>query len=64
MKKISNESFEILKVSGHVVPRTKSKNIIPFAVGKEYIVENEETKETLKVRCTQDCPHHLRLINS
>lgn len=64
MKKISSESFEILKISGHVVPRNKNKYIIPFVVGKEYIVQNEETKETLKVRCTQDCPHHLRLINN
>jgi hypothetical protein len=58
---IGDESFEVLKSVGHDVPRDNARYIIPFRVSSEYIVKNSKG-ETLKVRCTQDCPTHLRVI--
>lgn len=62
MKKLSNESFSILKDRGHAVPRNKGNYIIPFRVGGEYTVTNEDETEALKVVCTQNCPHHLKVL--
>lgn len=66
-KEIPANFWECLKVEGHVVPRVGGTNadggnVIPFMVGKNYIIVNAETKEELIARCTQDTPHHLRLI--
>jgi len=61
MKILSNESFNLLKERGHAVPRNKENYIIPFMVGKEYKVYNEAKTESLKVVCTQDCPHNLKI---
>lgn len=58
MKKISQQSFEELKISGHCVPRyEETGKIIPFKVGKKYTIS--DGKEKIKVKCTQDCPYHL-----
>lgn len=62
-KLISNESYNILKSSGHVTPRDKKNNIIySFRVCKEYSVTSEENTEPLKVVCSQDNPTNLNLI--
>jgi len=62
-KIIGNESYNILKSTGHVVPRNKQNYIVEsFKVGGEYEVKSEENEELIKVRCTQDCPHHLKII--
>lgn len=64
MKKIiSNSTYELLKLSGHAVPRTEGNYIqTNFLVGKEYMVTTKDNLEPIKVRCTQDCPHHLKVI--
>lgn len=63
MKKIPLEYFNQLVNSGHTVPRDKKTgDFIPFKVGKEYVIGNDENRELLKVRCTQDCPYHLIVV--
>lgn len=63
MKRISLQTFSEIKHSGHGVPRNTQGYIEEsFKVCKEYIIGSYGTKETLKVRCTQDCPHHLILL--
>lgn len=67
MKTIGNEAYNVLKSSGHCVPRLgnpKDYNdtIVTFKVGKEYQVISKENKEPLKVRCTQNCPISIKLI--
>lgn len=60
---ISNSAYELLKSSGHVVPRTDNNDIqTNFSVGKEYFVTSKDNLEPIKVRCTQNCPHHLKVI--
>lgn len=65
MKKvIPQRYFNELKDRQNTVPRNeKTGELIPFKVGKEYTIQAEETKETIKVRCTQDCPYNLRVIS-
>lgn len=61
-KLLSDRYFKELK-SGHTVPRDeKTGELIPFRVGKEYIIVNQLTKEEIKARCTQNCPYHLIVI--
>ena len=62
MKTISNESYEVLKSSGHVVPRNENGFIIPFVVGKKYEVKSKDNDDLITVKCTQDCPYHLKTI--
>jgi len=63
MKKLTEQTFEELKQFGSTVPRDKNRYIDnSFKVGKEYEVVKEGTTETLKVRCTQDCPTHIKII--
>jgi hypothetical protein len=64
MKTIPLRYFNELKNSGHTVPRDeKTGNILTnFKVGSEYTIGNPENKETVKARCTQDCPHHLKKV--
>lgn len=64
MKKlISNSTYELLKLSGHAVPRTENNYIqTNFSVGKEYTVTSKLYLEPIKVCCTQNCPHHLKII--
>lgn len=63
-KTIPARYWEELNNSGHTVPREmKHGTLIPFVVGKNYTIVNEETKEELTARCTQDCPYHLVLID-
>jgi hypothetical protein len=62
MKKLPLNEFEAIKSSGHGVPRDKSGYIVPFKVGYEYTIGNIENNETLKVRCTQNSPYHLRVL--
>lgn len=58
-KTIADRYFNELK-NGSTVPRNeKTGDVLPFKVGKEYIIRNEITKEEIKARCTQDCPYHL-----
>lgn len=64
MKILNNGTFEILKDNGAVVPRDKDNYIISFIVGKEYTVCNEDKTASLRVRCTQDSPHHLTIITA
>lgn len=63
-KKIPARYFDELKNSGHTVPRNEKTGDIMtnFKVGSEYVIVNDKTKEGVKARCTQDCPHHLKLI--
>lgn len=59
--KVSKQTFDEIKLFGHGVPRTNARYIDErFKVSKEYLIEHES--ETLKVRCTQNCPVHLRVI--
>ncbi len=70
MKIISTEAYNTLLHSGHCVPRAPLTGkitdwediIVPFRVSKEYQVISPDNKTPLKVRCTQDCPIHIRLI--
>jgi len=64
MKKIPKRYFDELINYGHCVPRYESTGevITNFSVGKEYLIGNDKTNEKVKVRCTQNCPHHLILI--
>lgn len=62
IKKLYNPTFYSLKEIGHIVPRDKANYIIPFAVGKDYVVSNEEGTETLNVTCTQNMPINLKVI--
>jgi len=63
-KKISNESYEVLISSGHCVPRLGQglDNIVPFKVGGEYKVTGESKQLEVWIRCTQNCPYHIILI--
>lgn len=64
IKVIPQQYFETLKEIGHVVARyEKTGEVIPFSVGDEYNVKGEKSGEILKVRCTQDCPHAIKIIN-
>lgn len=61
-KIIPNRYFNEL-ISGHTVPRYNSTGeVMPFTVGENYTIVNQETKEEVTARCTQDCPHVLKLI--
>lgn len=60
--KIPDQYFDCLKNSRSVVPRyQQTGEVIPFTVGKEYIIINS-SNEKLKARCTQNCPYNLILI--
>jgi hypothetical protein len=64
MKELTEQTFEELKQFDSTVPRDKNRHIVTsFKVGKEYEVRKYGTKETLKVRCTQDCPTHIKIIS-
>lgn len=62
-KIVSEQTFELLKDRGHAVPRD-SENYVQtnFGVGKEYTVKTKNANEVLNVICTQNCPHHLKVI--
>jgi hypothetical protein len=45
-----------LKGSGHCVDHSG----IVYKVGATYLIKDGQ--ETLKVKCTQDCPNHLILL--
>lgn len=63
MKVLTEQTFEELKQFGHGVPRDKNRYIVTsFKVSKEYTVRKKGTNEVLRVRCTQDCPTHLKVI--
>lgn len=64
MKTIHERAFNELKENGHCVPRLwdTADNITQFTVGKEYFVTTAHSTEKLKVRCTQDCPIHIKVI--
>lgn len=63
IKELTEQTFEELKQFGSTVPRNKNRYIITsFKVSHEYTVRKYGTTETLKVRCTQDCPTHLKVI--
>ena len=69
MKKLPNKvipanQFAMLTDSGHGVVRNSVNNIVTGVVGKNYTFECEMTKVKVEVRCTQDCPHHFRVINN
>lgn len=62
-KQIPYRYFSELKNEGHTVPRNeKTGQVLPFKVGGEYTITNNKTNETLKAKCTQNCPYHLKLI--
>lgn len=65
-KLIPERYFNELKNSGHTVPRNESNGeiITSFKVGDEYNIGFEKNGETVKARCTQSHPHHLKLIGS
>ena len=68
MKIISERAFNELKTNGHCVPRVynpkdQNDSITPFVVGKEYEVKYKGGKEIVKVRCTQNCPINIKLID-
>lgn len=63
MKKvISDSSYSLLVASTRVVPRDEANNLVSFKVGKEYTVISKSNDKEIKVRCTQDCPYHLKMI--
>lgn len=61
-KKVSSSTIELLKATGHAVPRNEENEIITFVVGKNYEVINPSGNEKITVRCTQDSPYHLRVL--
>lgn len=63
-KFLYDQYFKELQTRGATVPRylTSGEVMNGFKVGKEYNVFNSTTKETIKVRCTQNCPTHLIVI--
>ncbi len=64
MKQIADRYFNELKDNGHTVPRdTKTGEVLPFTVSKEYVIKNKDTGETIKARCTQNCPCSLKRID-
>lgn len=64
-KKIPHRYFEELVSLGHTVPRYEdSGEQIPFQVGKEYTIGNDKDQRTIKVRCTQNCPFHIKVIHT
>lgn len=62
MKLISEQTFKEIKASGHGVPRSDKNEIVPFEVSREYTIGYKGSNETLKVRCTQNMPVHLRVL--
>lgn len=64
-KTIPSRYFSELKENGHTVPRDEQSGEVMtnFLVGKEYIIEDKKTKETIKARCTQSHPHHLKKVD-
>lgn len=61
-KTIGDQYYNEIKLSGHGVPRNiKTGEQIPFSVGKDYYIISLLNKEPLFVRCTQDCPYHLKI---
>lgn len=61
--KVSIQTFEEIKQYGHGVPRTEDRHIQEnFSVGKEYLIHVDGSNEQLHVRCTRNCPTHLRVI--
>lgn len=62
-KIIPHRYFNELKNEGHTVPRndTTGEVLDFFKVGKDYNIMDADTKETVSARCTQNCPHHLKL---
>lgn len=62
-KRISQSTYDLLIDRKHAVPRDGANYIqIGWKVGKEYEVFVNQTTEPIKVRCTQDCPFHLQVI--
>lgn len=57
MKQITNEEYNGLVRQGFVATNTK------FIVGKEYEIKSKG-KSNLKVRCQQNCPTVIRILNS
>jgi len=57
--KITDENFLNLKEFGHVVPKDYSK----FKVSKEYLVCGLDETDLLKVRCTQNCPVNIKIVD-
>ena len=69
MKIISERAFNELKSNGGCVPRVWDKNdpndtITPFAVGKEVFVKFKGGTESIKVRCTQNCPYFIKKVET
>lgn len=61
-KIISQSTYELLESNGHAVPRTATNYIqTGWKIGQDYLVKSEKQQKPLKVRCTQDCPFHLRV---
>lgn len=61
---VTEQTFLEIKSTGHGVPRDKARYIQEnFSVGKDYIIYCKELPdEKLNVRCTQDCPTHLKVV--
>lgn len=60
---IPERYFNELISLGHTVPRYESTGeVISFSVGSEYTIKCASTKRLIKVKCTQSCPHHLKVI--
>jgi len=54
--------FNELKNEGHTVPRFESTGkVMPFTVGKTYTMQStsKSDNETVKAKCTQNCPYAL-----
>lgn len=65
-KALAEQYFNQLKSNGHTVPRNEKTGevLTSFGVGKEYKVHAAgKPEETLIVRCTQDCPTHLKVMH-
>jgi hypothetical protein len=61
---IAARYFDELR-KGDTVPRDeKTGDTLSFAVSKNYVIVNADTKEKILARCTQDCPCNLRYIST